>query len=63
MSGNDRIYIIDDNENRCTKLRTIFDFIGQSTEVSKYRCMANNLRSKSKCYYSWCQANFEENYG
>ncbi|KTD60810.1 sigma-54 dependent transcriptional regulator [Legionella shakespearei] len=36
MSGNDKIYIIDDNEDRCAKLRTIFDFIGQSTEVTKF---------------------------
>ncbi|WP_298627088.1 sigma-54 dependent transcriptional regulator [uncultured Legionella sp.] len=36
MSGNEKIYIIDENESRCDKLRTIFDFLGQSTEVSKY---------------------------
>lgn len=36
MSGNDRIYIIDENEDRCDKLRTIFEFIGQSIEVTKF---------------------------
>jgi sigma-54 specific flagellar transcriptional regulator A len=36
MSSNDRIYIIDDNEERCEKLRTIFDFIGQPIEVTKF---------------------------
>jgi sigma-54 specific flagellar transcriptional regulator A len=36
MRSSDRIYIIDDNEDRCLKLRTIFDFIGQSTEVTQY---------------------------
>ncbi|RUR16906.1 sigma-54-dependent Fis family transcriptional regulator [Legionella sp. km535] len=36
MSDNETIYIIDENENRCDKLRTIFDFLGQSTEVIKY---------------------------
>ncbi|MBL7479928.1 sigma-54 dependent transcriptional regulator [Legionella bononiensis] len=36
MSDNEKIYIIDENENRCDKLRTIFDFLGQATEVSKY---------------------------
>jgi sigma-54 specific flagellar transcriptional regulator A len=36
MSGNEKIYIIDENESRCDKLRTIFDFLGQSTETSKY---------------------------
>ena len=36
MSSNDRIFIIDDNEDRCTKLRIILDFIGESTVVSQY---------------------------
>lgn len=36
MSGNDKIFIIDDNEDRCSKLRTIFDFIGQSIDVTKF---------------------------
>ncbi|HRD69639.1 MAG TPA: sigma-54 dependent transcriptional regulator [Legionella sp.] len=36
MGSNEVIYIIDDNDNRCTKLRTIFDFIGQQTEVTSY---------------------------
>ncbi|KTD47706.1 sigma-54 dependent transcriptional regulator [Legionella quateirensis] len=36
MSDNEKIYIIDENENRCDKLRTIFDFLGQATEISKY---------------------------
>ena len=41
MSSDDRIYIIDDKEDRCTKLRTIFDFIGESTEVSHYGSWQN----------------------
>lgn len=36
MGSNDIIYIIDDKEDRCTKLRTIFDFIGESNEVTSY---------------------------
>lgn len=36
MSGNDRIFIIDDYEERCAKLRTIFDFLGESTVVTQY---------------------------
>ncbi|CEG56351.1 sigma-54 dependent transcriptional regulator [Legionella fallonii] len=36
MSSNERIFIIDDNEDRCDKLRTIFNFIGQSIEVTKF---------------------------
>ncbi len=36
MSGNEKIYIIDENESRCDKLHTIFDFLGQSTNISKY---------------------------
>lgn len=36
MSSNERIYIIDDKEDRCSKLRTIFDFIGETTEVTQY---------------------------
>lgn len=36
MSSNDKIYIIDDNEDRCARLRTIFDFIGQSIETTRY---------------------------
>ncbi|BCA95074.1 sigma-54-dependent Fis family transcriptional regulator [Legionella antarctica] len=36
MSSNERIFIIDDNKDRCEKLRTIFDFIGQSIEVTKF---------------------------
>lgn len=36
MSSNDKIYIIDDNEDRCARLRTIFDFIGQSIDVTRY---------------------------
>ncbi len=36
MRSNDKIYIVDDDEARCTKLHTILDFIGQSTEVAKY---------------------------
>ena len=35
MITNDRIYIIDDNEERSEKLRTLFDFIGQPIEVLK----------------------------
>ncbi|MGM9451832.1 sigma-54 dependent transcriptional regulator [Legionella bozemanae] len=36
MSINDKVLIIDNNESRCGKLCTILDFIGESTEVSKY---------------------------
>lgn len=36
MSINDKIYIIDDKEDRCEKLRIIFDFIGESTSISNY---------------------------
>lgn len=36
MSSNERIYIIDDKTDRCTKLRTIFDFIGELTEITSY---------------------------
>ncbi|KGP63198.1 ATPase AAA [Legionella norrlandica] len=36
MRSNDKVYIIDDNEDRCAKLRTIFDFIDQSCEVTQY---------------------------
>lgn len=36
MDNNDKIYIIDDNEERCDKLRTIFDFIGEPIEVSRF---------------------------
>lgn len=36
MRGNDKILIIDSNEQRCGKLSTIFDFIGHETEVSSY---------------------------
>lgn len=35
--GNDvRIYIIDDKEDRCTKLRTLFDFIGEPNSATQY---------------------------
>ncbi|QMT60729.1 sigma-54-dependent Fis family transcriptional regulator [Legionella sp. PC997] len=37
MSINDIVFIIDNNERRGNTLRTILDFIGESTEVSKYR--------------------------
>ena len=36
MSSNDRTCIIDDNEDRCSKLRVIFDFIGESAEAIRY---------------------------
>lgn len=36
MSSNDRIYIIDNQEDRCSKLRTIFDFIGESIVITSY---------------------------
>ncbi|KTD68822.1 MULTISPECIES: sigma-54 dependent transcriptional regulator [Legionella] len=36
MSMNDKVFIIDNNEHRSDKLHTILDFIGESTEVSKY---------------------------
>lgn len=36
MSSNDKVYIIDNNEGRSDKLRTILDFIGESTEVTRY---------------------------
>lgn len=32
----EKIYIIDDNQSRCEKLHTIFDFIGQPIEWSPY---------------------------
>lgn len=36
MSGNEKIFIIEDNEERCAKLRTIFDFLRQPAEIIKY---------------------------
>ncbi|PWY54804.1 sigma-54-dependent Fis family transcriptional regulator [Legionella qingyii] len=36
MSINDKVFIIDNNESRGNTLRTILDFIGESTEVNKY---------------------------
>ncbi|QEY51894.1 sigma-54 dependent transcriptional regulator [Legionella longbeachae] len=36
MSISDKVYIIDNNQSRGEKLRTIFDFIGELTEVSMY---------------------------
>lgn len=36
MGSNDIIYLIDEEEARCTKLRTLFDFIGQAPLVSSY---------------------------
>lgn len=36
MKKKDKIYIIDDNKNRCEKLRIIFDFLGESTEVTGF---------------------------
>lgn len=36
MSINDKVFIIDNNECRRDKLRTILDFIGEPTEVSEY---------------------------
>lgn len=36
MSISDKVYIIDNNRSRGEKLRTILDFIGESTEVSMY---------------------------
>ena len=33
MRTNDRIYIIDDNESRSTKLHHIFDFLDYPTEI------------------------------
>lgn len=35
MISNDKIYIIDDNETRSDKLRTLFDFINQPVEIIK----------------------------
>lgn len=36
MSMNDTVFIIDNNKDRCEKICTILEFIGESTEVSKY---------------------------
>lgn len=36
MSGENKIYIIDDNSDRCIKLRTIFDFIGHATQITGF---------------------------
>ncbi|MFA6304114.1 MAG: sigma-54 dependent transcriptional regulator [Legionella sp.] len=36
MESNDKIYIIDDKQDRCNQLRTIFDFIGESVIVTNY---------------------------
>jgi sigma-54 dependent transcriptional regulator, flagellar regulatory protein len=36
MNSDDRVYVIDNNEHRADKLRTIFDFIGENTEVTMY---------------------------
>ncbi|KTD82838.1 sigma-54 dependent transcriptional regulator [Legionella waltersii] len=36
MSSNDRIYIIDDNADRCAKLKVIFDFTGHSCTTVEY---------------------------
>lgn len=36
MSSNDKIYIIDDNKDRCMKLHIIFDFINEMVDVFGY---------------------------
>lgn len=36
MSNDEKIYIIDNKEDRCAKLRTIFDFIGETAEITSY---------------------------
>lgn len=36
MSSDDKIYIIDDNQDRCNKLRTIFDFLGDPTVIAPF---------------------------
>lgn len=36
MSSKDKVYIIDNNESRSDKLSTILDFVGESTEVSRF---------------------------
>jgi sigma-54 specific flagellar transcriptional regulator A len=36
MNGDDKVYVIDNNECRGDTLRTIFDFIGENTEVTMY---------------------------
>ncbi len=39
MMNNDKIYIIDDNEDRSDKLRTLFNFIDKATEVLTFAAL------------------------
>lgn len=43
MISNDRIYIIDDNENRSEKLQTLFDFIGLPIALFKSGAWRDNV--------------------
>jgi sigma-54 specific flagellar transcriptional regulator A len=41
MSSKDKVYVIDNNESRGEKLGTILDFIGESTEVTRFGAWNN----------------------
>lgn len=60
MSSNERIFIIDDNEDRCDKLRTIFDFIGQSIEVTKFATWQIITNSNPSVIILGAHASFEK---
>ncbi len=48
MSGNDRIYIIDNNKDRCEKLKVIFDFICEPADVYSFKSWPTTLDSSPR---------------
>lgn len=59
MSSNDTIYLIDEDEDRCNKLRTLFDFIGQSPLTSQYNTWQLHYRSNPDIIVLGASSSFE----
>lgn len=59
MSSNDTIYLIDEEEDRCNKLRTLFDFIGAAPLVSQYNTWQLHARSNPDLIVLGASVSFE----
>lgn len=64
MSSNDKIFIIDDKEDRSAKLKIIFDFIGESVDTATYGNWQTQVNQQPKviilCAHQSLETTLEE---
>ena len=63
MSSNETIFIIDDNEERCHKLSTILNFVGETCFLSNYRNWRSLPYDRVKLAIVGAQESYEDSIG